>query len=296
MRKTYPTEDIGRRGKITQGLLSTAAIIFLLFGTTATALAQEGFEGSLNSVSIANVAGTNSPPVANFTYTQSGDTFSFDASDSSDSDGSISQYKWDFGDGSVAEGISVTHTSSENFLATLTIVDDTQNITLKQIAIMLEPINCDTQSLLFSRVEESYQTSDTYNSNHIYVSQITGNGKSLHSVKFKSSGAVQGTSVTANLYLNDSLNFSQTNISTTTIKTPGQSNALFTGTFADLPLLTDGINYYIAFDNPNSNWGSRVTMYKSQNTSGENWNTSSLSDPVTTPSDYGTWIEVFICD
>jgi len=66
------------------------------------------FAGSLNTVSISDAAGTNSPPTAIFTYTQDGDTFIFDASGSYDSDGSIVEYTWDFGNGSVDAGVTAS--------------------------------------------------------------------------------------------------------------------------------------------------------------------------------------------
>ena len=50
----------------------------------------------------------------------------FDASQSADSDGSISSYNWDFGDGTSAQTIQVAHTYTDLdiFSATLTVTDD----------------------------------------------------------------------------------------------------------------------------------------------------------------------------
>jgi len=55
-----------------------------------------------------------------------GETVTFDASGSSDSDGSIASYDWTFGDGASASGASVTHSyaSSGEYTATLTVTDD----------------------------------------------------------------------------------------------------------------------------------------------------------------------------
>ena len=55
-----------------------------------------------------------------------GDTLLFDGSDSTDEDGEIVQYLWDFGDNQTAEGVTVTHeyADSDNFTVTLTVVDD----------------------------------------------------------------------------------------------------------------------------------------------------------------------------
>ena len=54
---------------------------------------------------------------------------SFDASSSSDPDGYIVSYKWDFGDGTTGEGQKITHTftatiTDRTFTVTLTVKDD----------------------------------------------------------------------------------------------------------------------------------------------------------------------------
>lgn len=76
------------------------------------------------SVTLPPIA-ANSPPVANFSFSPSsptvGDVVSFDASASSDPDGTITSYAWNFGDGNTGSGQFVTHT----FAAT-----GTRNVTL----------------------------------------------------------------------------------------------------------------------------------------------------------------------
>ena len=73
------------------------------------------------SVTKANVA-----PKAAFTHSVSELVVSFDASGSSDSDGSIASYQWDFGDGSNGTGKTVSHTyvAAGSYTATLTVTDD----------------------------------------------------------------------------------------------------------------------------------------------------------------------------
>ncbi len=72
----------------------------------------------------------NSPPTASFEATSTGGdglTWSFDAAASSDAEGGISQFKWDFGDGSVEEtGMLVVHTYAEpaDYTVKLTVVDE----------------------------------------------------------------------------------------------------------------------------------------------------------------------------
>jgi hypothetical protein len=70
------------------------------------------------------------PPAARFTYSPKPclleGEMTFDASASSDRDGHIVSYRWDFGDGSTAEGCVATHSysSAGNYTVTLMVVDN----------------------------------------------------------------------------------------------------------------------------------------------------------------------------
>ncbi len=68
----------------------------------------------------------NHPPTASFTSAVTARTASFDASGSSDSDGSVASYAWDFGDGATGTGKTVNHSYSAvgNYTVTLTVTDD----------------------------------------------------------------------------------------------------------------------------------------------------------------------------
>ncbi|WP_336023213.1 PKD domain-containing protein [Halobellus salinisoli] len=72
----------------------------------------------------------NEDPSASFTASPSspeaGETVSFDASGSSDADGSIASYAWDFGDGETDSGESPTHEydSAGDYTVELTVTDD----------------------------------------------------------------------------------------------------------------------------------------------------------------------------
>ncbi|MGR8980705.1 MAG: PKD domain-containing protein [Gammaproteobacteria bacterium] len=68
----------------------------------------------------------NQAPTASFTVNCSGLTCDFDASGSSDSDGSIVNFTWDFGDGGIGSGVTASHgyAAGGSFNVTLTVVDN----------------------------------------------------------------------------------------------------------------------------------------------------------------------------
>ena len=71
----------------------------------------------------------NVPPVADAGPDQTiiaGESAQFDGSGSSDEDGTIASYHWDFGDGESADGVTVGHVyaTAGQFTATLTVTDD----------------------------------------------------------------------------------------------------------------------------------------------------------------------------
>ncbi len=120
------------------GLLSSTAILFI----SPQSLFANDFQGSLDSVSISDAAGINQPPVAKFTYTKKGDTYTFDASASTDSDGTIATYRWELGDGATGNNSTFTYQappgSTDPISVTLTIIDDNQAVSIAQQTISLQ--------------------------------------------------------------------------------------------------------------------------------------------------------------
>ena len=73
----------------------------------------------------------NTPPVATFSVNCTDLDCTFDGSSSSDSDGLIQNYSWDFGDGETNTGAVIDHTygSAGNYAVTLTVTDDLDSST-----------------------------------------------------------------------------------------------------------------------------------------------------------------------
>jgi hypothetical protein len=87
---------------------------------------EQGLENTLKSVYYTALALDNHLPVPDGSVGLDGRTVSADASASSDEDGELSGFAWDFGDGNTAEGITAEHTYSApgTYDVTLTVADN----------------------------------------------------------------------------------------------------------------------------------------------------------------------------
>lgn len=125
-----------QRNRISMGTRPILALFFLAILAAPELSSAADFAGTLKGVTVTDQAGTNAPPKAMINYTQSGGTIDFNANASTDSDGTIAQYKWDFGDGATGVGVATTHQfSSGTFPVTLTVVDDKGAVALQQVTI-----------------------------------------------------------------------------------------------------------------------------------------------------------------
>ena len=92
--------------------------------------ARAANRGLWGACSTSPAPGGNQAPRAEFTFSpenpRSGEAVRFDATNSVDPDGWITQYNWDFGDGSTDSSLTVTHAYSRDgvFTVTLTVIDD----------------------------------------------------------------------------------------------------------------------------------------------------------------------------
>ena len=110
-------------------------------GTYSVTLIVTDDKGATASKSASiGVVKANVAPTAAFTHSEADLVASFDASGSSDSDGSIAEYEWDFGDGNVGLGKNSTHTYLDEGTYTVRLrVIDTQGATTDAILLVTLP-------------------------------------------------------------------------------------------------------------------------------------------------------------
>lgn len=120
-------------------ILFFAFSLMLNFGGSQWAVAAD-FAGSLKSVKLSGPATSNTPPSVVLNYTDKGNNlFDFDANGTSDADGTIAQYKWDFGDGTNLSGPTASHqfASAGKYPVTLTVFDNGGGVSIQQTIINL---------------------------------------------------------------------------------------------------------------------------------------------------------------
>jgi len=98
---------------------------YAAYGTYDVTLTVRDNDSATNSIT-KSVSVSNDPPIANFTYFINDLTVTFDATNSSDPDGTIENYTWDFGDGNSSYGQVIEHTYGKEkvYTVVLTVTDD----------------------------------------------------------------------------------------------------------------------------------------------------------------------------
>lgn len=117
-------------------IANTSGQVIDYLDTTATAAVTiySGDQTHTVNVTVADAPGPNTRPTAEFSYSPASpvnnETIYFNASGSYDTDGTISAYQWDFGDGTYASGKNPGHSydigeySSKTYVITLTVYDN----------------------------------------------------------------------------------------------------------------------------------------------------------------------------
>ncbi|RKT78480.1 PKD repeat protein [Terracoccus luteus] len=108
------------------------------YTVTLTVKDDRGLTSTVTSKSVTVAA--NATPVASFTASPSNLVVAFDASASSDADGSVASYAWDFGDGDTATTVKPSHTyaAAGTYTVTLTVKDNqglASDVVTKSVAV-----------------------------------------------------------------------------------------------------------------------------------------------------------------
>ncbi|MDX1671222.1 MAG: FG-GAP-like repeat-containing protein [Balneolaceae bacterium] len=120
-------------------------------------------EGDTTSTSFSIDCIANQPPAAMFTWSCTELTCNFDGSGSSDSDGSITRFEWDFGDGNTDTTQTASHTyqSSGTFMVKLTVTDDdgATDETVNSVSVT-KPVDDDDLDLVVGTPQHLVFTND----------------------------------------------------------------------------------------------------------------------------------------
>ena len=209
-----------------------------IYNVTLTVTDDDGAIGSKT----VTIAVKNRPPVAKIststTILDKEEIVTFDASESYDPDGIIVSYEWNFGDGTTATGITVSHSypATGEYTVTLTVTDDDGAIDtakVKKTVLNQGPLAAFTESAHTVDTDETiyFDASDSYDPDGIIISYSWdfGDGNTATGVEaehaYQNSGTYTVTlTVTDNDGATDTVNAAKIILS----KAPVPPVALFT--------------------------------------------------------------------
>ena len=129
-------------GDGTTGTGATAQHTYAVAGNYTVTLTVTDNAGATNAVSkqvTVTAAPVNAAPTAAFTSTSANLALTVDGSGSTDADGTITGYAWNFGDGTTGTGATAQHTygAAGNYTVTLTVTDNAgaTNAVSKQVTV-----------------------------------------------------------------------------------------------------------------------------------------------------------------
>jgi len=176
------------------GTVATPSHTYATAGTFTVSLTVTDDGGLTDTVTttatISDAPTGNQPPTANHggPYTGTVDTpLSFNATGSTDPDGTIVSYDWDFGDGNTGTGATTTHTyaTAGSFTVSLTVTDNggASAINNTTATITAEPVACT------SPIQEHCQITN-YTGPEVCVDCHEGEARDMHgSVHYQQGGA-----------------------------------------------------------------------------------------------------------
>ena len=111
----------------TSGLQTPGAVALLVYLSGSATNVPE--TASFSTFSATSTSTAHVPPVAAFTSSATNLVASFNAGTSTDSDGTITGYAWNFGDGTTGSGVTATHTyaTGSTYTVSLTVTDNSSS-------------------------------------------------------------------------------------------------------------------------------------------------------------------------
>lgn len=138
------------------------------------------------------IANGNTPPVATANISQSnGLTVSFDATGSTDSDGTVELYKWEFGDGNTANQATVSHTyaSEGKYIIRLRVTDNDNDIktVYKSIEVSSTDFSVNNPSVTYAlHLNASYNAEYEFNKTDFTASVTDEDGDPIQMIRINS--------------------------------------------------------------------------------------------------------------
>jgi len=199
-----------------------------VYVVTLTVTDDDGSTATVTSIK----AVLNRPPVSSFTVSaptvQTGETVHFDASGSKDPDGHIICYVWNFGDGTSAVGVSVSHAYENNgdYMVTLTVIDDdgaTSSISAVETVLNRPPVALFAKNVTIVKENEAicFNASESYDLDGSIISYFWnfGDGTNATGMVMEHAYAEDGN-YTITLTVTDDDGASSSVSATVTVKPP----------------------------------------------------------------------------
>lgn len=157
--------------------------------------------------------------------------------------------------------------------------------------------SCSSQSLIYDYSTLNYNDGNLYETS-ISAFAVTGTGKRLYSVGFKTGNAANG-SATTGLYkvlVSTNQDFSGTLVDEFYINTPGAINTAFSALSGNRPILSDGTTYYVGIYANGATYAQLVNLGRSSASGKTAYKVTGIGGTVTTTSNQTHIGEVKVCD
>ena len=203
---TIASYDIDYGDGTAHGTTATSTHTYAAAGTYTIGLVViDNRGGTATTTKAITITKTNILPVASFTNSASNLALSVDASASTDPDGTVASYAWDFGDTGTSTGVTASHTyaAAGTYTVTLTVTDNQSGVTstTRSVTVAAAPANTTIAEDHFDRTAISSWgnalTGGTWTVNSTASSSVgSGVGVQSHTAGATRKATLNSTSVT----------------------------------------------------------------------------------------------------